>query len=130
MGKNKQKNVSFTQLMNSVDESVKSKETQIIPEKKPEPVVNNTVAESAEITEIPEGMTVANDTDGQKVVKNVTNTIDQMFKTPAERLKEEAKSQVNYTTATQNSKLSADAQKVLQFINDYFNFNNGKHYEI
>lgn len=129
MGKNKQKNVSFTQLMNSVDESIKSKETQIIPEKKPETIVNNynTVEpdETPETPEVPEGMTVAKDTDGQQVVKNATNPIDQMFKTPAERLKEEAKNQANYTTIAQTSKLSPDAQKVSQFINDYLNFNNG-----
>ena len=126
MGKNKQKNMSFTQLMNSVDESVKSKETQIVPEKKPEPVVNNhNTVEPEETPEIPEGMSVVNDQDGQQVVKTVTNTISQAFKTPAERLKEEASNQANYTTKAATEKLSPDAQKVSQFIQQYLDFNNG-----
>ncbi len=128
MGKNKQRNVSFSQLMNSVDESVKAKETQIIPEKKVEepvvhPSVNMVEPEPEETPEVPEGMTVTNDQEGQKVARNIADTAFKTFKTPAERLKEEAAA--TPTMSSVNANLSADAKKVAQYIKDYLDFNNG-----
>ena len=119
MGKNKNKHVSFSQLMNAVDDSVKTKETQIIPEKK-EPVVETPVyATEPEEVEVPENMTVTTDRDGQQVARTAVNTTEQVI-TPAVKYAETTHKPIDPVNAT-----TPEAQRVAQFIKEYLDFNNG-----
>ena len=121
MGKNKNKHVSFSQLMNAVDDSVKTKETQIIPEKK-EPVVETPVyATEPEEVEVPENMTVTTDKDGQQVARAVVNTVEQVI-TPAVKYAETSHKPIDTSI---NAISTPEAQKVAQFIKEYLDFNNG-----
>lgn len=141
MGKNKQKNVTFSQLMNAVDESVKTKNTQIIPEKKETPVSNteqSTTDQSTQSTEKNEtqkvieklknmtvgtdlttgGMTLQNDKDGIPVAKpSHPNT---QFVTPAVKYAESS-----HAIDPKDKVESPDAQRVAVLIQDYLDYNNG-----